>query len=262
MPMRLCVLASGSSGNCIYVGSKSTHVLVDAGTSCHQISRRLALMGLDLAGITGVCVTHEHSDHTGALPVLYRKHAIPLYGNAGTVDAISAMNRKAGHLQWNVFTTGQPFSIGDLNLTPFSVPHDSYDPVGFIVTDGHTRIGIATDIGAGTSLVRERLRNCHVLVIEANHDEDLLRDAPRPWSLKQRIGGRQGHISNKQAAELVLQLAGPDTSTIFLSHLSSQCNRPDLAMDTVTSILGAAGLAHIAVKLTYPDRPSEILELR
>lgn len=257
--MRVCVLASGSSGNCTLVSSLGTTLLIDAGLSGRETVRRLESVGIALSSVSAVCLTHEHDDHCTALSVLSRKAGIPLYANSGTVEAVEKGDKAKG-LKWNIFSTGSPFTIGGLTLEPFSVPHDAYDPVGFVVRDGTVRLGIATDIGMSTSLIRERLRGCHVLVIESNHDEELLRDADRPWVLKQRILGRQGHLSNKQAGELVAQVAGSDLRSVFLAHLSAQCNRGDLAVRTVSGILAAAGHGAVAVKLAYPDRVSEVVE--
>lgn len=260
MTLRICVIASGSSGNCIYVASERTTLLVDAGLSCRRIQHGLEALGVELGAVDGVCVTHEHGDHTGALPVLQRRTNLPLYANSGTIEAIQRSSKNNG-LTWNVFSTGQAFSVGDLEISPFSVPHDSYDPVGFVVSNKDARIGIATDMGSDTTLIRERLKGCRVLVVESNHDEDMLKQARRPWSLKQRIAGRQGHLSNRQAARLVGELADNNTHTVFLAHLSGDCNSPEIAQRTVSGSLESKGLSHVAVRLTYPDRISEIVEI-
>ncbi len=258
MSITVCVLASGSSGNCIYVASGNTRILIDAGLSRKETGVRLEGIGVELASIDAVCVTHEHSDHKSGLAVLQRRSSVALYGNAGTVDAIEQSDKTKG-LDWNVFTTGQPFKIGDLDIEPFSVPHDSYDPVGFAVSCEGVRVGVVTDMGIVTELIRERLKNCDVLVLESNHDEQMLKQSQRPWSLKQRILGRQGHLSNSQAAELVVDVAGPRLKALFLAHLSSDCNTPDLALETVKSALSDSGKADIPVKVTWRSRACEPL---
>ena len=141
------------------------------------------------------------------------------------------------------------------------MPHDSYDPVGFVVTCGAARIGIVTDMGMVTSLIREKLRNCQVLVVESNHDEKMLQEADRPWVLKQRIAGRQGHLSNRQAGELIREVGGPAVQRVFLAHLSSECNRPELALKAMNEVLSAAGLVNARASLTYPDNPGEVLRV-
>jgi len=241
------------------VASPATRLLIDAGVSCRQIEERLQPLGLALADMHGLCVTHEHTDHTSALASLHRRASIPLYASAGTIEAVERLPKTRG-LAWNVFTAGQTFEVGDLAVTPFSVPHDSLDPVGFVVAQGAIRVGIVTDMGVGTNLVRQRLRNCDLLVLEANHDERMLQAAKRPWSLKQRIAGHQGHLSNRQAGELAAEIAGAATRVILLAHLSSDCNKPELALRTVRELLDQAGHSRVELKLTYPDHPSEVIE--
>lgn len=261
MGLRLCVLGSGSTGNSVYLATEATRILIDAGLSAAETVRRLESIGASAQGLAAICVTHEHGDHVDGLAVLHRRTKAPLYANAGTIEALAA-NPKLQGLPWNVFMTGQPFRIGDLRLEPFSVPHDSYDPVGFAVSqDGSAaRVAVMTDAGTATDLIRVRLRGCRIVVLEANHDPELLRDSPRPWALKQRIASRQGHLSNRQAAELIAEIAGPDLKAVFLAHLSGECNRPELAVEAVTRLLGEKGIRGVGVNLTYADRPSEWAE--
>lgn len=257
MGLRACILGSGSSGNCTFVASETTAILIDAGLSGRRTAERLAQVGACPTRVQGICVSHEHLDHIGGLRVLHKRYGIPVYANAGTVDALARV-RTLETLPWNLFHTGHPFVIGDLRIEPFSVPHDAYDPVGFVVEQDGNRIGIVTDMGMCTSLIRERLRRCHAVVVEANHDEQLLQDAARPWSLKQRIRGRQGHMSNQSAAALLAEIAGPELRHVFLAHLSEDCNRHDLALAAIQTALVGAGHTHISVSLTFPDRVSEI----
>ena len=257
--MRVCVLGSGSSGNCTYVSSGGTAILVDAGLSARATGIRLAEIGASMESIQAVCVTHEHSDHTSGLAVLHRGGRVKLYANSGTLSGIES---KAGSkkFEWNVFSTGACFRIGELTINPFTVPHDAYDPVGFVITHGETRVGVVTDMGMVTGLIRERLRVCNVLVIESNHDEELLKAANRPWHLKQRIIGRQGHLSNQHAADLLAEIAGPHLKAVFLAHLSGECNLPELARKTVGETLGKAGHSHVKIMVAAPDRVSEVWE--
>ena len=260
MAIQVCVLASGSAANCISVASPTTRILIDAGMSARETERRCGELGLDLASVAAICVTHEHDDHRGGLRVLHRRYGMALYANRGTIDAL-ARDERLRSLDWRIFTTGQAFTVGDLELMPFSVPHDSYDPVGFVVCGGGRRIGIVTDMGMATSLIRERLSGCDLIVMESNYDDDMLRDSPRPWSLKQRIIGRQGHLSNAQAGELLAQVAGPQLRAVILSHLSAECNHPTHALHTVRGALERAGHGHVEVKLAYADRVSETVEV-
>lgn len=255
--MKICVLASGSSGNCIFVASEKTRVLIDAGISCLQTVKRLGQIGVGIEAIDAICLSHEHDDHTNGVRILHKRHGIPLYANGGTADALSRREGMEG-VPWKVFTTGVGFRVGDLDVESFSIPHDAYEPVGFAIRCGADRIGIALDVGTPTTLIRERLRGCCAVVVEANHDEQLLQEAVRPWSLKQRIRGRQGHLSNRVAAEMLAEIAGPALQQVFLGHLSEDCNRPDLAVRTVCAALDRCGQGHVRVVATYPDRVAEV----
>ncbi|NCD32447.1 MAG: MBL fold metallo-hydrolase [Spartobacteria bacterium] len=250
--MRVCVLASGSSGNCIYISSGSTHILIDVGLSGKETERRLALLDVDPKAINGICVTHEHSDHTKGIRVMNKRHGIPLYGNSGTIE-----NSGYKELPWNVFATGSVFEIGDLTVESFSIPHDAYDPVGFIVTHGEARVGVATDIGMPTQLIRSKISHCDALVLECNHDLQLLEQSSRPWHLKQRIKGRQGHLSNQTAAKLLSEIACERLRHVFLAHISGECNLHDRAYSEVTGELHIAGHDHITVSLTYSNKISD-----
>ena len=257
MGLQVCVLASGSSGNCIYVGNDDTRILIDAGISCKTVCDRLAEIGVDPANLQGICLTHEHTDHQAGVPVLHRKFRLPLFANAGTVEVLGRQP-KHRELTWNIFSTGQAFRIGSLVIEPFLISHDSFEPVGFTVSDGSTRIGVCTDLGLATDLVRARLRNCDLIVLETNHEEELLLASERSWPLKQRIMGNKGHLSNRRAAELLCEIASERLRAVFLAHLSQDCNRPHLAETTVRTALARAGVEHIALHLTYPDRVSTL----
>lgn len=257
MALKVCVLGSSSGGNSTFVASDRTAILVDAGLSGRETGKRLMQIGVDVAAIQAVCLTHEHSDHTTGLAALQKVSSAKLYANSGTIEGV-AMKPGGSDLRWNIFSNGSPFQVGDLDIEPFSVPHDAYDPVGFVIRCGAVCGGVVTDMGMVTALIRERLRRCNVLVIESNHDERLLTEANRPWHLKQRIRGRQGHLSNEHAAQLITEVGGPHLQMVFLAHLSGECNRPDLALKTVSDALKAKGMDHVAVKIAPPDRISDV----
>ena len=257
MGVCVCVLGSGSSGNATYVGTPEHGILIDAGLSGKETERRLAEIGTDLRSLKAVCVSHEHKDHVAGLGVLHRRYGLDLYANAGTISAIERDPRLRG-LRWRVFTTGQSFFVGEIEVRPFSVPHDAYEPVGFVIAHEEVRVGIVTDMGISTSMVREHLRGCRVVVLESNHDEEMLAQSERPWSLKQRIMGRQGHLSNRLAAEMLAEIAGPSLEQVFLAHISAECNRGELAVAAVSAELGRAGHTHVEVCETFPDRVSRV----
>jgi phosphoribosyl 1,2-cyclic phosphodiesterase len=260
MSIKLCVLASGSSGNCTFIGTETTRILIDAGLSARKTAARLAEIGEKVEDIDAICVTHEHSDHIAGIRVLQKKHDIRVYANAGTLDGIRAA-QKGHEVICSQFTTGCVFEIGDVQLEPFSISHDAYEPVGFVIRSGECMIGMATDIGIVTNLLREKLRACDVVVIEANHDEEMVHAAPRPWSLKQRILSNQGHLSNRASAELIAEIAGEGLVHLFLAHLSGDCNSPTHALCAFETVLAEAGHDHVTVRLTRADQVSEILEL-
>ena len=254
--LRVCVLASGSSGNCIHVESATTALLIDAGISARETLRRMEAARLDPARLQAICVSHEHSDHVAGIAQLHKKLGLKLYANGDTARAI----RGGEALAWNLFTDGCPFRVGDIEVLPFPLPHDAFAPVGFVLACGPARLGIATDLGMPTQLARERLRGCQLVVLEANHDETLVHSSFRPWALKQRILGRQGHLSNETAAALLADIAGDTLQQVFLAHLSKECNQLDLALHIVRQHLESVGLARIRVLPTHPDRPSEFAE--
>ena len=258
--MKLCVLASGSSGNCTFISTGTTRILIDAGLSAKKTTDRLAEIGERVEDIDAICVTHEHGDHIAGLRVLQKKHDVKVYANAGTLEGIRA-TKQGGAVECHQFTTGSAFEIGDIRMEPFSVPHDAYEPVGFVVRSETCTVGLATDVGIVTHLLREKLRECHVVVIEANHDEELVHASPRPWSLKQRILSNQGHLSNRASAGLIADVAGKELQHLFLAHLSADCNHPTRARQMFETVLADAGHDHVQVYLTGASQVSEVLRL-
>jgi phosphoribosyl 1,2-cyclic phosphodiesterase len=192
--------------------------------------------------------------------VLHRRHKLALYANSGTIDRFSK-EEDGDSLKWSVFQTGSPFILGDLRVESFSVPHDALDPVGFIFTQGEVKVGVVTDMGMATTLIRERLRHCHALVVEANHDLDMLKNSGRPWTLIQRILSRQGHLSNEALAVMLGEIGHLGMTDVFLAHLSQDCNDPKVAEQDVRKALDKRGHAHIRLHLTYPDKPSRVVHL-
>jgi len=258
--VRLTILGSGSSGNCAYVETEETRVLIDAGFSLRQIRQRLASIGRAPENLTGILVTHEHSDHVSSLPMLSGKLGIPAYLNRPTHEAVEYQCQ--ARLPCRLFATGASFELGDIMVETFSIPHDAQDPVGFLLRTPAGNIGFLTDLGHTTRLVLERIRPAHALVLEANHDVKMLQDCPtRPWSLKQRILGRHGHLSNEAAAEAVAQIMSADLRHLYLAHLSRECNRPELARHVMAEQLHHIGATHVQLRLAAQDVPCATLVL-
>ncbi|MDD5557921.1 MAG: MBL fold metallo-hydrolase [bacterium] len=256
--MKICVLASGSSGNAIYVEEAGCGILVDAGLSRRELGARLGTIGVDLGGVSAVLVSHEHGDHVQGLAVLHRVHGIPVHANRMTASGL--FDRGLPAPAFRLFRTGADFSVGPFTVSPFPVPHDALDPVGFVLSAGGCRVGISTDLGHPAPQVKERLRGCRAIVIEANHDGELLAGGDRHPSLKERIRGGNGHLSNEEAAALVAAVATEGLRDVFLAHLSRECNRPELARAAVEGALRAAGRGGVAVRLTFADRASDLIE--
>jgi phosphoribosyl 1,2-cyclic phosphodiesterase len=258
--VRFTILGSGSGGNCAYLEAGETRLLIDAGFSARQIRERLAGIGRAPEGLSGVLVTHEHGDHIQGLSTLCSKAGVPVYANRFTREAIERSGAKS--LEYRVFETGATFTLGDIEVHTFSVPHDAMDPVGFLLCTAAGNIGFLTDLGHVTKLVRERIRRADVLVLEANHDLKLLQeDTRRPWSTKQRILSRHGHLCNDAAAEVAADLVGGPVRRIYLGHLSRDCNRPELAHRAVAGRLAAVGATSIQVENTSQEQPSPTLVL-
>jgi phosphoribosyl 1,2-cyclic phosphodiesterase len=248
------ILGSGSGGNCAYLETPGARLLIDAGLSGRQIRRRLATLARSPETLHGILITHEHSDHVAGLVGLAGRLELPVYCNRLTREALEAQL----HIQINahIFDTGASFEVGDVTVDTFSVPHDANDPVGFLLRTASGNIGILTDLGHATKLVVERVRAANVLLLEANHDLKMLQDDPRrPWSLKQRILSRHGHLSNEGAADLIEQVASAALSRLYLGHLSRDCNRPELACGVVMRRLEQVGAGHVRVEPTFQDIP-------
>ncbi|MEQ9619289.1 MAG: MBL fold metallo-hydrolase [Deltaproteobacteria bacterium] len=243
--MRVCTLASGSSGNSLYIESRDARVLVDAGISLRQITIRLKKIGVELSDLDAVVVTHEHSDHTAAIPRIN----VPVHVASATAHL---WRNKVNRLR--EFDSDSPFAIKDLFITPFSVPHDALDPVGFTVESQRgEKVGVVTDIGSVTQLVKERLRGSNVLVMEFNHDNDILLYSHYPWDLKQRIKGRLGHLSNLQASELLDELIDCELKHVVLAHLSQVNNRPEVAFNSASNVVKRKG-AETEVRVSLAPR--------
>jgi phosphoribosyl 1,2-cyclic phosphodiesterase len=235
--MRVTVLGSGSGGNATLIETSDSRILVDAGFSGRDLSRRMAEADVDASQISAIVITHDHGDHTRGMGVLARRFGLPLYLTTRTRSACAAL--LDGSEEVRTYHSSQPFRIGSLEVRPFLTVHDAADPVAVTVTNTSTgaRLGIATDLGRPTTSVRAALAGCNMLVLEANHDDALLWSGPYPWSVKQRIASSHGHLSNRAAAEFVRELFHPGLATVVLAHLSEHCNNRVLAAEVVGAAL-------------------------
>lgn len=244
MSLRLQILGSSSSGNSALLFTAHTCILIDAGIATRHVKAALAEENRTLEDLTAILLTHEHSDHINALPTLTRKHPIPLYATEETAYAVNAIHRRKkinSSLHWHLFQHDRPFALADLEIEPFPVPHDAQDPVGFLLSAGgedlfHPRRTIAwlTDLGHIPSRLPSRLRKADLLLLEANHDPELLDSCPtRPYQTKRRIAGPHGHLSNAAARDFLAAVSKPRWQQVLLAHLSRQCNRVDLAQKDV-----------------------------
>ncbi|HMP84808.1 MAG TPA: MBL fold metallo-hydrolase [Verrucomicrobiota bacterium] len=261
MAVKLTILGSGSSGNCAYLETEDARILVDAGFSPRQIRQRLASIGRAPENLTAILVTHEHSDHIQGLAGIAGKLNIPIYCNRATRDEIVRILNMT--FDFRLFTTGSSFDVGDVAVETFAIPHDAQDPVGFLIRTPSGNIGFATDLGHVTKLVTERTRAANALVLEANHDVKMLQECVRrPWSLKQRILSRHGHLSNEAAADCAVEIMSADLRHVYLGHLSRECNKPELARDVVQRKLDDIGATHVRLQITSQTVPCPTLELK
>ncbi len=233
--MDFCSIASGSSGNCIYTGSDSTGILIDSGISAKSIEKGLNEIGHQAKEISGILVTHEHSDHIKGIGVLARRYGIPIYGTKGTLLAISGTSSlgKIDPSLYHPITVDEDFQIGDLNIHPFEIPHDAAQPCAYRIEHEDKKVAVATDLGIFNEYIVENLTHLDALLLEANHDVRMLQAGPYPYYLKQRILGTCGHLSNENAGRLLSRIVHDNLKHIFLGHLSKENNYDKLAYETV-----------------------------
>ena len=257
--VKFCVLASGSSGNAALLATENTRVLVDAGLSMREIGRRLAAVGENLASLDAILITHEHTDHVSALPVLARNRNLRavIYMTRLTAPSIDWGERQPTRLE--PFQAGAGFQIGDIEVQSFSIPHDARDPVGFRFEAQGIRIGVATDLGYIPESVKYHLRRAELLLLEANHDLDMLKVGPYPWSVKQRVMSRVGHLSNAVMQDYLMEDLQSSTVHLVLGHLSEQNNHPEIVRLIARQALERRGLgARLAIAEQH--RPSEVFQ--
>lgn len=255
--MRFSVLASGSKGNACYIETDDTRVLIDAGLSCREITRRLEIIGINVISLDAIIITHEHSDHIKGAGPVSRKYDATVYANRPTINRCTNQLRKTRVN--DILETGKSFKINDITIETFAKNHDAADPVGLIVSSNGSRLGIITDVGASTSLLETRLRDCTSVMLEFNHDIEMLENGPYPYYLKKRIRSSYGHLSNEQAGDLLKRLCHKNLNHVVLAHLSEVNNTPEKALTKARESLLECGMDHIQVHVSYQDYPCALL---
>ena len=262
MSLKISVLASGSSGNSIYVTDGTNSILIDAGLSGKELSKRMKKVGIPSDQIDAILITHEHRDHISGAGVMSRRYNIPIFANQLTWENGAELVGSVSEENCCVFD--EEFMIGNIGIEPFSISHDAADPVGYILHCNNKRIGIATDMGYFTSEIKERLKGLDFILVESNHDLDMLMTGSYPWHLKNRIKGKEGHLSNDDAAALIPQLINGNGPRILLGHLSKDNNNPDLAYITVKNNLDEHNLKEgkdYKLDFTYRDKPTRLYKI-
>ncbi len=258
--LKVAALGSGSEGNAVLLEGRHARVLVDAGFSGIEVERRLCALGVEPETVNALVITHEHRDHTSGMGILARRFGWPLHLSEPTARACDDL--LYGEETLHFYRAEEPFRVEDLEFRPFLTCHDSVEPLALAAVESETghKVGLATDLGRATTSVRAALRECHFLILEANHDEVLLREGPYPWSVKQRIAGSRGHLSNRLAADLARELHHPDLAGVLLFHLSQRCNEPERARSRVNNALrqeGFDGELDVAVQ----EEPSRLFDI-
>ncbi|MBT1072808.1 MBL fold metallo-hydrolase [Pelotalea chapellei] len=256
--MKICSLASGSKGNCLYIETGDTRVLIDVGLSLRETLLRMEERGLDPAGVQAVLVTHEHIDHIRSAGSFARKFKIPVLASHLVHRKAEKYLKKTSVIE---FESGCTMNFRDIRIDPFPITHDACDPVGFVLESHEGTCGSATDLGVATRLVTEKLRGCRFLYIESNHDMDMLMNGPYPWELKQRIKSRHGHLSNAESLELLHELAHEGLEVLVMAHLSEVNNHPDHVVRSTGSFLADQNICAPAVIIGDQFRASQVIEI-
>jgi len=259
--LKIIVLGSGSAGNSAVVCNGSARLLIDAGLNAKRLLERLLAVDVAPDSLAGIFITHEHGDHCKGLDLLTKKHPLPILCNARTREMLRDSIKTEKH--WHIIPGAGIFEFAGLQIETFPVPHDAADPVGLVLRHGESALGVVSDAGHATAHMRHKLRELDTLFIEANYDSTLLgNDTKRPWSTKQRIQGRHGHLSNEQTAALIAEVLSPRLERVVLGHLSQDCNSPDLATSAVRNALAAAQRLDIDITCAAPHEPTPWFPVR
>ena len=256
--MKICSLASGSKGNCLYLETGDTRVLIDVGLSLRETLLRMEAVGIDASRIHAVLVTHEHIDHIRSAGSFARKYNVPVFTSHLVHAKADKYFKKT---QVNEFESGLSLTFRDVQIDPVPITHDSCDPVGFVIESREGRAASVTDFGIVTRLVTEKIRGCRFLNLESNHDIDMLMNGPYPWELKQRIKSRHGHISNDESLSLLHELAHEGLEALVMAHLSEVNNHPEHVVRTTRAFLNDQNICAPRIVIGEQDRSSAVLEI-
>lgn len=261
--LNFCSLYSGSSGNCLFVSSNNTKILVDCGTSCKKICEGLQSINCSIENIDAILVTHEHSDHIQSLGMVSKKYGIPVYANLETWNAMEVQKQKISPENIRIFKNDEDFILNDLKIHPFSTPHDAANPCGFNITSGKKQLSIATDLGHIDSTIIKELEGSSFILLESNYDPEVLKVSRYPFSLKERIAGPSGHLSNETAGKTIAYLMSKNLKEVMLGHLSKENNFPELAYQSVTEELinNNVDLNSIKLSVASRDYPGKIINI-
>ena len=252
--MRIAALGSGSKGNAVLLQSAATTLMIDCGFGLRETEKRLTAIGLVPADINAILVTHEHQDHISGVEPFAARHALPVFMTEGT----SRSWKHRGRVEPSILRAGEPITIGDLKIVPVAVPHDAREPVQFVFSCGELKAGVLTDLGSLTPHVVEAYEGCHALLVEANHDQEMLRNGPYPASLKRRVGGNWGHLNNEQTAEFIARVnTAGSLKNLIVGHISEQNNQIELAEKALASQLDSVE----QVLFASQDQPMDWIEL-
>jgi len=263
MSVRVCVLGSGSKGNCTLVATEKTRLLIDAGLSCRETYARLAAINESPEGLAAVVISHEHTDHINGLRVLVQNGDLPVYISQATWEAVSRddeIRKKITNIE--CIAASEKFTIGDIEITPFPVPHDAVDPVAFTLDAQGIRISVVTDLGFVPEIVKQRVKGSHVLILESNHDLEMLKVGPYPWHVKQRVMSRQGHLSNNATADYLTEEFDGAAQVLVLAHLSETNNHPEIARLSAEQALAQRARRECSqLHLATQSRPTQVFRL-
>ncbi len=256
--MRIVVLGSGSGGNALVVESGGGRLMIDAGFSCREIEKRLVAVGIERPAFDGLILTHEHSDHVRGVERFARRHRVPVYATSGTFAGLGFPDHG---VQRRILSSGRAQEIGEFVIEPFAVPHDAREPIGMVIEDKQgRRVGLVADLGSRSQLAWARLTDLDALILESNHDLDMLRSGPYPWPLKERVASQHGHLSNREAAEGVRELDSSRLQWVVLYHLSRTNNLPDLAREEVAEAL-SRDRSPAEIRVSHQFAPSPWMEV-